>query len=447
MTRWKFPLLTFILILTALFLNGMAFAQSDPGVRGGAAGAGGALSGLNANELAFFNSARTRFQEVDSVSGTVAGENGVGLGPGFNSNSCSSCHAQPAVGGTSPAVNPQIAAAHDAGATNTIPSFISATSPAREARFVNNPDGTPDGGVHDLFTIAGRSDAVGCNLAQPDFATQVANNNIIFRIPTPTFGAGLIENTADATLEANLASDSLIKGLLGISGHLNRSGNDGTVTRFGWKAQNKSLAIFAGEAYNVEQGVSNENFPNERNAVAGCVFNGTPEDTTNLTNTFHSGSDASDFASDVVNFAGFMRLTAAPAPAPANASINRGHQLFTIIGCATCHSEQLTTTLSAFTNQSNQTFSPFSDIAVHSMGTGLQDRVSQGNANGQQFRSAPLWGVGQRIFFLHDGRTSNLLAVIAAHESAGSEANTVEEIFDILTPSQKQDILNFLRSL
>jgi CxxC motif-containing protein (DUF1111 family) len=445
MMRWKLAL--FMFMIAALFLTGMAFAQSDPGPRPGAAGAGGPLNGLNANELTFFNSARARFQEVDSVSGTVAGESGVGLGPGFNSNSCSSCHGQPAVGGSSPAVNPQIAAAHDAGAANTIPSFISANGPAREARFVSNPDGTPDGGVHDLFTIAGRSDAPGCALAQPDFATQVANHNIIFRIPTPTFGAGLIENTSDAALEANLASDAGAKALLGISGHLNRSGNDGTVTRFGWKAQNKSLVIFAGEAYNVEQGVSNEVFPNERNAVAGCVFNGTPEDSTNLNNTFNSGSNASDYSSDVVNFAGFMRLSAAPAPAPANASITRGHQLFTTIGCATCHTEQLTTTLSPYTGQSNQTYSPFSDIAVHNMGTGLQDRVSQGNANGQQFRSAPLWGLGQRLFFLHDGRTSDLMRAIQAHSSPGSEANHVEEIFDILTPGQKQDILNFLRSL
>jgi CxxC motif-containing protein (DUF1111 family) len=81
------------------------------------------------------------------------------------------------------------------------------------------------------------------------------------------------------------------------------------------------------------------------------------------------------------------------------------------------------------------------------MGTGLQDRVSQGNANGQQFRSAPLWGVGQRLFFLDDGRTSDLMQAIQAHSSPGSEAKTVEEIFDILTPGQKQDILNFPRSL
>jgi len=430
-----------------LLLAGTAFAQHDPGVRGGPSGAGGPLAGLNSDEVNFFNSAKDRFAEIDSVSGNVPGEAGVGLGPGFNSNSCASCHAQPAVGGTSPATNPQFVVASDAGATNTIPSFLSLHGPAREARFITNPDGSTDGGVHDLFTIAGRSDAPGCTLAQPDFETQVANNNIIYRIATPTFGAGLIENTADATLEANLASNASAKAAAGISGHLNRSGNDGTVTRFGWKAQNKSLLIFAGEAYNVEQGVSNEVFPNERNAVPGCVFNGTPEDHTNLTVAPGGISPAADFSSDTVNFAAFMRLSAAPAPGPQNASTTRGHNIFVAIGCALCHSETLTTTKSSFTGQSNVTFTPFTDVAVHSMGTGLADRVGQGNADGTQFRSAPLWGVGQRIFFLHDGRTSNLLAAIQAHESNGSEANHVEENFDMLSARQKQDVLNFLRSL
>jgi len=437
----------FTLALATLLFTGMAFAQTDPGVRGGAPGAGGSLAGLNANETAFFTAARERFKEIDSVSGTVAGENGAGLGPGFNANSCAACHAAPTVGGSSPAVNDQVREATLDGATNTVPSFISVNSPTREARFVNNADGTADGGVHDLFSITGRVDAPGCNLAQPDFATQVANNNIIFRIPTPTFGLGLIENTADATLEANLASNAAIKALFGISGHLNRSGNDGTVTRFGWKAQNKSLLIFAGEAYNVEQGVSNENFPNERNAVAGCVFNGTPEDNTPLVNTNFSGSNASDFSSDTVNFAAFMRLSAAPTPV-ASASAARGEAIFEAIGCALCHTETLTTTKSAFTNQSNQSFRPFSDIAVHDMGVGLQDRVSQGNANGRQFRSAPLWGAGQRVFFLHDGRTSDIQQAILAHDSAGSEADTATDIFTfVLSPSQKQDVLNFLRSL
>ena len=81
------------------------------------------------------------------------------------------------------------------------------------------------------------------------------------------------------------------------------------------------------------------------------------------------------------------------------------------------------------------------------MGTGLNDNVSQGGAGGDQFRSAPLWGLGQRIFFMHDGRTKDLLVAIEEHESSGSEAITVESNFDLLSASQKQDVLNFLRSL
>ena len=81
------------------------------------------------------------------------------------------------------------------------------------------------------------------------------------------------------------------------------------------------------------------------------------------------------------------------------------------------------------------------------MGTGLADGVTQGDADGYQFRTAPLWGVGQRLFFLHDGRTSDLLAAIEAHSSQGSEANRVISRFNALPAASEQDLLNFLRSL
>src|SRR5207247_10959170 len=89
-------------------------------------------------------------------------------------------------------------------------------------------------------------------------------NNIIFRMPTPTFGAGLIENVSEQTIIGNMNANAALKQLLGISGHPNRNGNDGTIARFGWKAQTKSLELFAGEAYNVEQGVSNALFQSKR---------------------------------------------------------------------------------------------------------------------------------------------------------------------------------------
>jgi len=96
---------------------------------------------------------------------------------------------------------------------------------------------------------------------------------------------------------------------------------------------------------------------------------------------------------------------------------------------------------------SNITINPFSDYAVHTMGTGLADGVTQGNASGSQFRSAPLWGVGQRVFFLHDGRTNNLLTAIEDHASSGSEANGVIAQFNMLSTTDQQNILNFLRDL
>ena len=424
--------------------SGTATQAKDPGVRGGGPSAGGPLANLTSSYADFFTAALARFQEVDSVSGTVPNENGSGLGPRFNANSCASCHAFPATGGTSPATNPQVAVATLDGAGNSLPPFIAIDGPVREARFIHKPDGTPDGGVHDLFVITGRVDAMACGISQPDFGAALANHNVIFRIPTPIFGAGLVESISDNVIVHNAANP--VKIFAGISGRPNRSGNDGTVTRFGWKAQNKSLLIFAGEAYNVEQGVTNELFPNERDETPGCLLNPLPEDATNLT------TDAtylpSGYSSDTVNFAMFARLSAPPAPAPATAVTSVGRLIFNQIGCNLCHTPTLTTG-STFrpTGQSNISVNAFSDFLVHNMGTNLADNIGQGAASGSEFRTAPLWGLGQRIFFLHDGRTRDLVDAIEEHRSQGSEANQVINNFNLLSQAQAQALLAFLRSL
>jgi len=302
--------------------------------------------------------------------------------------------------------------------------------------------------VHDLFVISGRTDATGCNISQPDFAAALATHNVVFRIPTPVFGLGLVENVPDSNLEAAQGENRNLAESLGIRiGVFNRSANDGTITRFGWKAQNKSLLIFAGEAYNVEQGVTNEAFPNKRETDPSCQYNGLPEDSTNLMNFFHSGSDASDYSSDVVNFAAFARLSAPPTPMADTASTARGRQVFQYIGCHACHVMTQTTGQSEYTGQSKVSFSPLSDFALHDMGSGLADGISQGKASGSEFRTAPLWGIGQRLFFLHDGRTSDLYQAITAHASRGSEANKVISNFEMLSSTDQQALLNFLRSL
>src|SRR5260221_2036174 len=482
---------------------------TDPGVRGGDPGAGGPLQGLNDAENLFFDGAKDVFMEVDAVPN--------GLGPRFNLDSCSGCHAHPTVGGSSPPTNPQVAIATAAGAKNTLPSFITANGPVREARFVRNPDGCMDGSVHGLFVITGRSDAPGCNIKQPNFAAELARNNVIFRIPTPVYGVGLVENVPDSALQSSLAANAQQKRSLGISGHFNINGNDTTIARFGWKAQNKSLLLFSGEAYNVEMGITNDLFQNEREGDATCKFNATPESVTPL-QAADLASPAASFQNDIELFSAFMRLTAPPTPAtgatpvaqttgaasqttaattgtssqttgaadatstaasatstmlasasadvssvmtaaagsstaqPAStatsgASVTRGNQVFTNIGCQACHTKTFTTAKAQLTGQSNVIIQPLSDFAVHDMGSGLADGVSQGTANGNEFRTAPLWGVGQRIFFLHDGRTKDLSVAIQQHASRGSEANTVINNYNMLSQSDQQSLLNYLRSL
>jgi len=457
-----------VLLLSLRIALPVAWGQQDPGPRKGAPGAGGPYLTLTPNELSLFSHAFLRFGKQVSVSGTI--EKGKGLGPTFNGNSCAMCHAQPTGGGSSPGLtnpeephpNPQVALATLDGAVNSVPSFITASGPVRVARFVRKGDGSADrstdgsldGDVHGLYTIAGRRDAKGCTLKQPDFARQMAENNVVFRIPTPLFGLGLVENTPDAALRANLDATAAARSKLGIGGTFNLSANDGTINRFGWKAHGKSLLMFAGEALSVEEGVSNEVFPNKREAVEGCVFNPLPEDSSNLMNSAAQGPNSgatvgtvSEMSSDAVNFAAFVRLLAPPKPAPRTPSAENGAKLFHQIGCDLCHSSSLTTAVSIYGALSGVTYHPYSDFALHHMGPGLADGIVQGSAGADQFRTAPLWGVGQRLFFLHDGRTPDLLQAIQSHRSSGSEAEAVIRNFKLLSPSQIQDLLNFLRSL
>src|SRR4051812_1485094 len=464
LTRHKPQSHSLSLLLFLLVLAIPSYAQVDPGPRGGLASAGGPLAGLSVDEVGLFNDAKEVFEEIDSVSGGVVGEDGSGLGPTFNANSCASCHAQPAVGGTSPhpnlgqvrRVNPQIAFAtldRLPGRNQIVPSFILANGPVREARFVRNPDGTPDGGVHGLYTIQGRVDApIGCVAPQPPFAAQLAANNVIFRIPTPVFGLGLVDNTSEEQLINRFDNTAAQRAAFGIRGKFNRNGNDGSITRFGWKAQNKSLVIFAGEAYNVEQGVSNELFQNERDGNESCEANPTPEDHSHIRNAAGSLTGTlTEMSSDAISFANFMRLLAPARTTINTASEVNGNTLFNNVGCNLCHTVTMVSEEAQFTGQSNVTYHPLSDFAVHDMGTGLADGVSQGNAGPREFRSAPLWGASQRIFFLHDGRAGpangGILRAIQEHASPGSEANTVISRFNALTAGQKQDILNFLRAL
>ncbi|MEA3181084.1 MAG: hypothetical protein QOI59_4607 [Gammaproteobacteria bacterium] len=455
------------------------------------------VPGLNPNEAALFLETLLRVSELEGTCDTCAQQpqngppidpdpqnpfsplklvNSAGMGPVFNADQCFICHFQPQIGGSSPRINPAQVIAHRLGGTNTVPSFEAPGGVFREVRFKFKPDGTRDGGVHSLFTLQGRADAPECTLRQPDFNSEMSRRNIAFRIPLQLFGLGLIESIQDKAIRANMYANAGAKRFLGIEGHPNIVPNNGTISRFGWKAQNASINMFAGEAYNVEMGITNDLFPISRNEDEGCNIAYEPFDMPRTDVELYT--NPLKIMPAWLMFTEFMRLVDAPHPAVLSAGAQRGRELFAEIGCALCHTPSFKTPGVANPQGPSEEIGPhvvalrgktvnvYSDLLVHHMGATLADNIVQGDAGPDEFRTTPLWGLGTRLFLLHDGRTSDLVVAIRDHYSAPhsdggdnpardshsssyrpSEANAVVERFEMLGDTEKQAILDFLRDL
>lgn len=455
------------------------------------------VDGLNANEAALFLEGILRVSELEGTCDTCAQQpqnrmpidpdpnnpfspkalvNSAGMGPVFNADQCFICHSQPVIGGSSPKQNPAALIAHRLGGTNVVPDFESADGAFREVRFKYKEEGARDGGVHSLFTMQGRSDAPQCTMKQPDFVHEMHRKNVSFRIPLQLFGLGLIESIQDKAIMANMNSDRALKRDLGIEGHPNHVANNGTISRFGWKAQNASINMFAGEAYNVEMGITNDLFPTSRSEDEDCNLAYAPFDMPRTEPELYS--DPLKIMPAWMMFTEFMRFLDAPQPAPLTASAEHGKDLFNVIGCALCHTPSFKTRGTANPQTPSQEIGPhsvalrgktvplYSDLLVHHMGASLADNIVQGEAGPDEFRTTPLWGLGQRLFFLHDGRTNDLRVAIqdhfsAAHSEGGdnpsrdsqsssyrpSEANRVVELFNDMSSADQQAVLDFLRSL
>ncbi len=517
MTKDRGRHLLFVTGTLLWFCTGV-YAQRDPGVRGGLQNSGGGLqhrgipiphppllsphpvtgATVNENERASFEEGILRAGQLESTCDDCAevtdgslvtgvGEldpgfpqfhtNSNGLGARHNADQCFLCHAQPTLGGSGgfivpnpgqpqplPAENPQFRLVPTRfGRQNTVPSFEQQYGPIREVRFKYHKDGTRDGGVHQLWTVRGTINdptIANCALTQPDFEAEQRAGNLAFRIPLQMLGLGLIESIPDREILGQHAATTAAREKFGITGHPNRSGNDGTITRFGWKAQNKSLTVFAGEAYNVEMGITNDVFPTATEEDPACQGSGKPEpndivrtDSNDLKN--QSFNNPLHIMPDWLQFAMLMRFTDGPAPDPnPSDGAKRGRALFASIGCALCHTPRMQTApvMNSAVLQ-DRPVNLYSDLMVHHMGARLADDIIQGQAGPDEFRTTPLWGIGQRIYFLHDGRTPDLLNAIRAHASPGtskfppSEANQVVEEFNELEPHEQQAILDFLRSL
>lgn len=437
----------------------------DPGIRTVCVPcAGSPLSGLSSTQTTAFNDGKTNFTTsfVVPTSGSSPG----GLGPVFNSNSCSSCHGWPATGGMTAddlpgttTTNPLFSVYQLDGATNTMPSFETTNGPELVARFpwMSNLT-TPDGSVHQLFTVTGRSDAKGCTIAQPNFSQAESQNNLVFRQPIETFGDGLIEIIENATITAQAASECAAQGQTGVCGTASIDGHTGDVNRLGWKAQWRGLQMAAAEELNTELGVTNEFFPAEVNqTVPSCLFNPVPESGTNFSPTI----SFDQFTGDPERMALYMSFLAAPTPAKFNLAAQQGQTEFQSIGCTNCHLVSYTTAplASMGSFMQNKTINLYSDLLLHHMGNCLADNIVQGTAQGDMWRTPPLWGGGLRAYFMHDGRTSNILTAIEDHVwngsvgvtcpggYAASEATNAVAAFNALTPQNQQDVLDFLRDL
>jgi hypothetical protein len=460
--------LTSVTGLLCLLATTPAFAQKDPGVRGGLNNTAGYLqyrgipiphppvisphpetnATITANELASFLEGINRAGQLESTCDTCSdvtqgspvtglGEldplfpqfhtNSNGLGARHNADQCFLCHAQPTLGGSGGFLvpnpgrgtpmqpeNPMFRLVPNRfGKQNVVPTFEQQYGPIREVRFKYNPDGTRDGGVHQLWVVTGiKTDPSlsKCAIVQPDFAAQLQAGNLSFRIPLQMLGLGLIDSIQDREILRRFNATADQRGGLGIAGHPNRSGNDGTITRFGWKAQNKSITMFAAEAYNVEMGITNELFPTATEEDPKCNGSGkpAPNDVTRTATddeTNDSFNNPLHILADWMQFQLLMRFTDAPQPDPnPSSSAQRGQTVFSNIGCALCHTPQMRTApaMNSAVLQ-NRPVNLFSDLLVHHMGAGLADDIIQGAAGPDEFRTTPLWGVGQRLFFSMTG--------------------------------------------
>lgn len=365
---------------------------------------GGPLQGLSQAELQRFTAGRGEFLQIE--------QRATGLGPVFNGTSCVQCHNAAAPGGAS--------------------SSLGVSVVTRIGAQVN-------GQYSDLEAVGGAL------LQRRSLREMIANYPVPGEIipqgasfvgrrqTTPVFGIGLIEAIPASQILSRQDPTDLNRD--GISGRanmvLNRVNNQTEVGRFGWKCQLSSVHMFSADAYLNEMGITNPLFPVEvrpqgRTLPPGADTVADPEDVSGVA---------------VARLTDFMRFLAPPAP---SAGTTLGRSLFASVGCASCHTPTMTTGAHPSAALAFKPVNLYSDLLVHDMGPGLADNLRQGQATGTEFRSAPLWGLRFRRFFLHDGRAQSIDSAIRLH---GGEAVATVGRYNALTATNRSALISFVQGL
>lgn len=260
------------------------------------------------------------------------------------------------------------------------------------------------------------------------------------RIGSPVFGLGLLEAIPEANILAQQDIDD--RDGDGISGKANyvydAVSKSVKLGRFGWKANTATLLEQCAGAFVHDMGVTNPLFPTE-----------TGKGQSNGNDQLDDDPEIDQETLDLVTF--YCQTLAVPAARNLEKeSVRNGARLFETIGCAKCHTPEQKTGVHSVSALSNQTFYPYTDMLLHDMGDDLADGRPDFLANGNEWKTRPLWGIGLQFLvnghteFLHDGRAKNVTEAILWH---GGEAKNSKEEFKKLSKKEREDLLEFLNSI
>ncbi|KGY12192.1 thiol oxidoreductase [Vibrio tubiashii] len=385
-----------------------------------------------------------------------------GLGPLFNTNGCQNCHIKDGRGHP-----PEEGDIH--AVSMLVRLSIPAMTPEQKQAIIKDgvipeptyggqlqdfalQDQVPEGRIQITYTDVPVTFADGTvvTLRKPDLAithlgygTMHPDTQMSARVAPPMIGLGLLESIPEETLKA--WADEQDKDGDGISGKVNMvwdvRANDFAIGRFGWKAGQPSLMQQNAAAFNGDVGLTSNLFPNENCTSKQTICDDLP----------NGGSpEVSDNILDFVEF--YSQHLAVPIRRNVDdPQVKLGQELFAQSGCESCHKTNVKTAVrDNLPALSNQTIHPYTDMLLHDMGSGLADNRPEYLANGQEWRTPPLWGIGYteevngHSYFLHDGRARNLMEAVLWH---GGEAEVAQKKVLKFNQNERDALIAFLNSL
>ncbi|MEC5399640.1 di-heme oxidoreductase family protein [Uliginosibacterium sp. H1] len=293
-------------------------------------------------------------------------------------------------------------------------------------------------------------------ITQPAYGPLHPQVQVSPRVGPQVIGLGLLEAIREEDILANATRQEAEA--QGISGRPNRvwdtPSQQWMLGRFGWKANVATIAHQTAAAFNGDIGITSSLFHNEEcmPSQADCIARQRQEAEWRAKSKAREASPHDIDDRTLANVVFYTRTLAVPARRnPQDATVLRGKGLFNDAGCASCHTPKYVTgDLAGLPELSKQTIFPYTDLLLHDMGEGLADGRPDFQADGREWRTPPLWGLGlvptvnSHSFFLHDGRARNLMEAVLWH---GGEAEASKQKVLKFDKAERAALIKFLESL